>query len=48
VALVIGWLVAGEPITWLDGVAVLLVLTGEIALRQRGGAHPAEVPARPA
>jgi hypothetical protein len=35
---------------WLAtfGVAVLLVLTGVIALRQRGGARPAEVPARPA
>jgi drug/metabolite transporter (DMT)-like permease len=48
VALVICWLVAGEPITWLDGVAVLLVLTGVIALRQRGGARRAEVAVRPA
>jgi drug/metabolite transporter (DMT)-like permease len=48
VALVICWLVSGEPITWLDGVAVLLVLTGVIALRQRGGARRAEVAVRPA
>lgn len=46
VALALGWLVAGEPITWLDGVAVLMVLTGVVLLRQRGAPRAAEAPAR--
>lgn len=33
VALAIGWLAVGEPLTWWDGLAVLLILAGVVILR---------------
>jgi drug/metabolite transporter (DMT)-like permease len=39
VALAIGWLLVDEPITPLDGVAVLLILAGVVALRARPAAR---------
>jgi drug/metabolite transporter (DMT)-like permease len=40
VALAIGWLLVGEPIDLLDGVAVLLILIGVSVLRLQGASRP--------
>ncbi len=38
VALAIGWLAVGEPLSWYDGAAVALILTGVVILRLGGRA----------
>ncbi len=43
VALAIGWLLVGEPLTLLDGAAVLLILTGVTVLRSGPRGDPVPV-----
>lgn len=48
VALAVGWLLAGEPIAPLDGVAALLIVAGVILSAKRVRRGPAARPAAPA